>query len=84
MSFMIQSIQSFFTRYLEELRSSQLLMLLTGLLVLDLIVPDPLPLLDEAVLGLVTLMVTRFKMRARPERGLTDKPPPENVTPPTP
>lgn len=75
---MIHSIQSFFTRYLEELRSSQLLMLLTGLLMLDLVVPDPLPFLDEAVLGLVTLVVTRWKMRARDTADTI------NVTPPTP
>lgn len=78
---MIHPIQNFLTRYLEELRSSHLLMLLTGLLALDLVVPDPLPFLDEAVLGLATLMVTRWKMRARPDSPQPIKSPPKNVTP---
>lgn len=66
--------------FLEQLRSSHLLMLLTGLFVLDLFIPDPIPLIDEIVLGLLTLLVARWKTRpaAAPP---SSKPPPKNVTP---
>lgn len=66
--------------FLEQLRSSHLLMLLTGLFLLDLFIPDPIPFIDEIVLGLLTLLVARWKMRPRTEPS-PPKPPPKNVTP---
>lgn len=66
--------------FLEQLRSSHLLMLLTGLFLLDLFIPDPFPFIDEIVLGLLTLLVARWKSRPRPEPA-PPKPPPKNVTP---
>lgn len=69
----------FFTGFLESLRSSQLVMLLTALFLLDLFIPDPLPFIDEAVLFLLTLLAARWKSRPRPEPA--PKPPPKNVTP---
>ncbi len=66
--------------FLERLRSSQLLMLLTGLFLLDLFIPDPIPFIDEIILGLLTLLVARWKSRPQPEAP-SPKPPPKNVTP---
>ena len=74
-----------FLEIFDRLRSSHLLMLVGGLFLLDLFVPDPLPFVDEAVLGLLTLLVARWKLRApRPEPEPPPKPPPKNVTPPVP
>ena len=67
-------------RFLEQLKSSYLLMLLSALFAVDLFIPDPLPFLDEAVLGIVTLLMARWRMRsAEPEQ--VEKPPTKVVTP---
>ena len=54
--------------WLSSLRSWQLF-LAAGLLFLgDLLVPDPIPFIDEAMLGVITLLLTRWKRR-RPPSG---------------
>jgi len=69
----------FFSGYLESLKSSQLVMFLTALFVLDLFIPDMLPFVDEAVLFLLTLLASRWQQRSKPAPA--PKPPPKNVTP---
>ena len=59
------------------LRTSYLTWFFLGLLAIDLVVPDPLPFVDEAVLALGALLVARW--RGRHAGG--DKPPPKDVTP---
>lgn len=68
-----------------------LLIVVGSLFAIDLVVVDPLPFIDEIVLGAMTLLLARWSMR----RGETDgesgasyenpapgpKPPPKNVTP---
>ncbi len=49
--------------WLSSLRSWQLFLLAGGLFVADLLVPDPVPLIDEAMLGLATLLLGRWKRR---------------------
>ncbi|HVS15363.1 MAG TPA: DUF6116 family protein [Thermoanaerobaculia bacterium] len=66
---------------LERLRFPQLFLLLFALLVADLIVPDPLPFLDEMVLGILTLLVGSWRHRERAPRESLDKEPTKNVTP---
>lgn len=68
-------------RFLDKLRSSQLLMLLSGLLLLDIFILDPLPFVDEIVLAILTLLVARWKMRGSEPEPPPAKPPPKNVTP---
>ena len=68
-------------RFLEQLKSSQLLMLLTGLFVLDVFIPDLLPFVDEIALGILTLLVARWKMRGSEPDPPPAKPPAKNVTP---
>jgi hypothetical protein len=70
-----------FGRFLEQLKSSHLLMLLTGLFVLDVFIPDMLPFVDEIALGILTLLVARWKMRGAEPEPPPVKPPPKNVTP---
>ncbi len=64
--------------FLGGLRFPQLFVLLAILFLVDLFVPDLLPFVDEAVLGLLTLMTGMWRDRRPPP----DKPPEKNVTPP--
>jgi hypothetical protein len=68
-------------RVLGRLRFPQLFAVLAGLLLLDLLMPDPIPLLDEIVLAVFTMLVGLWRRRdddpyAREQR--TEK----NITPP--
>lgn len=53
-----------FLRWAEGLRYPRLAMLIAGLFVADVLVPDFIPFIDEILLGLATLLVTN--LRARP------------------
>ena len=63
--------------FVAQLKSWQLLALVAALFVLDLFLPDPIPFVDELLLGLLTLLLARWKQRsgAAPEPSMT------NVTP---
>jgi hypothetical protein len=60
-------------RWLEKLSSPRLFLLVGLLLFLDLLIPDVIPLVDEVILGLATLLLARWKK---------DKPELEHPTPP--
>lgn len=47
----------------SRLRFPQLLALTAGLFLLDLVVPDPIPLGDEVLLGLATLLLANLRKR---------------------
>ena len=49
--------------WLSRLRSWQLFLVAGVLFVGDLLVPDPLPFIDEIMLGLMTLVLARWKGR---------------------
>ncbi len=49
--------------WLSGLRSWQLFVLAGALFVADLVVPDPIPFIDELMLGLATLLLGRWKRR---------------------
>ena len=49
--------------WLSGLRSWQLFLLAGILFAADLVVPDPIPLVDEMMLGLATLLLGRWKRR---------------------
>ena len=68
-------------RFIGEMKSSTLLLVVTSLFLVDLAVPDPLPFVDEIVLGIVTILVARWQSR-RQEPPPAPKPPPKDVTPP--
>jgi hypothetical protein len=63
-------------RFLPGLRFPQLFAILAGLLVLDLLLPDPIPLVDELTLAVLTLLIGSWRTRSEPP------PPPRDVTPP--
>jgi hypothetical protein len=65
-------------RLLPRLKYPQLFMVLAGLLLVDLLVPDPLPFVDEAVFAVLTLLVGMLRNRKEP---IAEKPqPPKDVT----
>ena len=49
--------------WLSRLRSWQLFVVAALLFVGDLLVPDPIPFIDEIMLGLTTLIMARWKRR---------------------
>jgi hypothetical protein len=73
---------------LGRLGSSKLVLLMGGFLLLDMVVPDPIFLLDEVVLGIATLLMARWRLRTNDEplnEPLNEppaKPPTKNITPP--
>lgn len=65
-------------RLTGHMRFPHLFLVLLGLLAVDLVLPDPIPLLDEAALALLTLIISRW-----PARRETTKPeaPSEHTAP---
>jgi hypothetical protein len=49
--------------WLARLRSWQLFLLAGAVFLADLFVPDPIPFADEIMLGLTTLLLSRWKKR---------------------
>jgi len=64
-------------RFLPRLKYPQLFLIMLLLFLADLIVPDFLPFIDEAMLGLLTVLVGSWRTRHQPpEEPL----PPKDVT----
>ena len=64
--------------FLARLKFPQLFMVAAGLLVLDLIVPDFVPFMDEILLAIGTMILGSWEKKVTPES--TDKPPMKDVT----
>ena len=73
--------QVFPLSFLAGLRFPQLFVILAVLLLLDIIVLDPVPGIDELLLGVMTLMIGRLKKSASRKEVSASKPPEKNVTP---
>jgi hypothetical protein len=56
-------------RYLGRLRFPYLLPLAALLLLVNLVLPDPIPLVDEVLLGIATLLLASWRKREPPEAG---------------
>jgi hypothetical protein len=63
-------------RLLPRLRYPYLFLILGGLFLVDLVIPDPIPLVDEVLLALLTFLVATFTTRRE------TPPAPRDVTPP--
>ena len=74
------------TNFLDRLTrrfNPKQLMILTGMLFLvDLFVPDPLPFIDELILGLMTYLFGMWAARRAKQNPPTTKRQEKNVTPP--
>jgi hypothetical protein len=57
------AIQDRLLQYGSNLRFPRLLAVAAVLFVIDLLIPDPLPLLDEVLLGLISLLLASLKKR---------------------
>lgn len=65
-------------RQIGELRHPTLFKITAALFVLTLLVPDPLPFIDELILGLLTLLFSRWQeagKRASSKSTVYDNPP---------
>jgi len=51
------------TSFARDLRFPQLFFLAAAIFVLDVFIPDGIPFADEMVLGLITLMLGRWKKK---------------------
>jgi hypothetical protein len=56
-------------RFLSGLSFPKLFLLLSGLFLMDLAVPDMIPFLDEMVLGTLTVLFGMWRDRRAPRRG---------------
>jgi hypothetical protein len=68
-------------RLLPRLRFPHLFAILAGLLVLDLLLPDPIPLVDELTLAVFTFLIGSWRVRREPQQEPRDVTPPEEPPP---
>jgi hypothetical protein len=52
---------SVIARFIDKLESPRLFKLAAALFLVNLVIPDPIPLLDEILMGIATLMLARRK-----------------------
>lgn len=76
------SLSKFVLRYAERLRFPQLLVLAAMLFTLDVFIPDFIPLIDELLLGLLTLLFGVWRRGSESVEG-AGKPPEKDITPPS-
>ena len=69
-------VTALINRLLPRLRYPYLFLILGGLFLVDLVVPDPVPLLDELLLAILTFIAATFTTRRE------EAPQPRDVTPP--
>lgn len=55
--------------FASRLRFPTLFYISLGLFVINLLVPDPIPFVDEILMGLATLLLARWKKRRDPPSG---------------
>lgn len=58
-------LPGFLLRYAQKLRFPHLFLLVVVLFIVDFFVPDPVPFLDEIMLGCLTLLFSAWKRRDR-------------------
>lgn len=68
-------------RYTSKLSSRALTLVMLALFLADVAIPDPLPFIDEIVLGIATILLARWQSRRAEPDPPAPKPPPKNVTP---
>lgn len=68
------------SRFASRLRFPQLFAFTATLFVLDVLIPDLIPFMDELLLGLVTLLLGMWRKEKPPAE--LPKPPLKDITPP--
>lgn len=72
--------QTIFTRWVSRLRFPQLFTFTAALFVVDFLVPDLIPFLDEILLAAATLLLANLKDKNAAVQE-TEKPPEKDITP---
>ena len=67
MAFPRNALTAWLTRYAAGLRFPQLFLIVLGLFVLDLLIPDALPFVDEILLALITAWLATVKSKKDPD-----------------
>ena len=62
------TIASLFLNFANQLKFRKLFLIVLGLFVIDLLVPDFIPLIDEIILGLLTIILANWKKEQRQKR----------------
>jgi len=57
-------------KFLQRLRFPYLLILTVILLGVDLVIPDPIPFIDEALLALLAMVIGSIRSRREPEETI--------------
>ncbi len=81
MSPRISPITTLINRYLPRMRYPYLFLILGGLFLVDLVVADPIPLIDELTLAILTFIAATFKKRGEPDPEPRDITPPDEIDP---
>jgi hypothetical protein len=68
-------ITALIQRFLPRLRYPYLFLILGGLFLVDLVIPDPIPLVDELMLAMLTFLAATLTTRK------DEVPPPRDITP---
>ncbi len=68
-------------RLLPRMRYPYLFLILGGLFLVDLLIPDPIPLVDELLLAVLTFIAASFATRKDTEREPRDITPPDSGNP---
>ena len=69
-------LTSLVTRFLPRMRYPYLFLVLGALFLVDLVVPDPIPLVDEILLAVLAFIAATFTTRRE------EHPEPRDITPP--
>ena len=59
--------QGVIRKFLSSLRFPQLFLLLAALFAVDMVTPDPILFIDEAILGVLAVMLGMWRGRGEPE-----------------
>jgi hypothetical protein len=70
--------QGFIRGFLSRLKFPQLFLVLAALFTVDMLTPDPILLLDEAILGVLAVMFGLWRNRSEDDEN--DQPPMKNIT----
>ena len=62
------SLINLFLAYASQLRFKNLFLLIIGLFILDLLIPDTVPMIDEIILGLMAIILANWK-KEKEEQG---------------
>ena len=73
----VSTIPTAIGAFASRLRFPQLFLITAGLFLLDLLIPDLIPFVDEVLLGLLTVLLGMWQQKTQPAA----KPPIKDVTP---